>query len=52
MLLSKARHTLEYQKVHKHAPDTPIDSALGLILLIVLYVIFLWADIMAIKEFR
>lgn len=52
MLLSKARHTIEYQKAHKHAPDTPIDNALGLILLIVLYVIFLWADIMAIKEFR
>lgn len=52
MLLSKARHTIEYQKAHNHAPDTPIDNALGLILLIVLYVIFLWADIMTIKEFR
>ena len=52
MLLAKSKHSLQYQRAHRHAPDTPIDNALGLIIVIVLYVIFLWADIMAIKEFR
>lgn len=52
MLLTRAKHTLQYQQEHRHTHDTPIDSALGFIILIGLYILFLWAEVMAIKEFR
>lgn len=52
MLLTRAKHTLQYQQEHKHMHDTPIDNALGFIILIGLYILFLWAEVMAIKEFR
>lgn len=40
MLLTRAKHTLQYQQKHRHTHDTPIDSALSFIILIGLYILF------------